>query len=161
MGFHGPRCPALRSRPVKALVFWLRVGVVVDGHVPLATMARRVTISLKDFCQCNFVFRHATAIPGRHHRPGTSMMRGRRSAANHMSFLSTSWVVATHNGAARRCTGGGGSVGLPKHDPLFGELVQIGCFHGGWFVDVITFYVLPAEVIGEYQNNIRFCWTAN
>ena len=61
---------------------------------------------------------------------------------------------ATENG---RPTGGANrswGVGLPEHHPPLGEGIHVWRLHRGRLVDVVTFDILPAEIIGEEQDDV-------
>lgn len=88
---------------------------------------------------------------------GEMIGRG-RIASNDVGLLRTGRMVPAHDGAAGRGAGGCGRVGLPKLDALFCQGIDVGSLHGGGGVDVVAFYILPAEVIGENEDNVGLSW---
>ena len=104
VGLH-PRASATRtSAPPVSLIFRIGKRVVLYRHVPFARMACRVAFFLKCIGQSEFVVRHPTAVPGRHHGVSCFVMWPWRIASDHMRFLSSCRMHATHDRASTGST---------------------------------------------------------
>ena len=91
---------------------------------------------------------------GGHHGVGGEVVGRGRVAADNVGLLRAGGMVPAHDGAARGCAGGSGGVGLPEFDAFLREGIEIRCLHGGWVIDIVAFHILPAEVIGEDEDDI-------
>ena len=139
---------------VEALILWLRIAVMTHRHMPLSAVSSRVAICFERFGDRHRFHWHADAIPGGHDRPTVTMGMGRLATRN-VRHLRTGGMISAQNRSTRRRTGRSGRIGLPKEHPLFRQRIEIRRFHRRRCVDVIALHILPTEIIGEQQNNIR------
>ena len=82
------------------------------------------------------------------------MVRRGRIAADNVGLLCAGRMVPAHDGTARGRAGGCGGVGLPELDAFFRKSIEMGRLHGGRFVDVVAFHILPAEIVRQNENDI-------
>ena len=144
----------VRAGPIEALVFRLRKGVVIDRHVPFSGVPGGVASLLESFGKGHFARRHAATVPRGYHGVGGEVVGRGRVAADNVGLLRTGRMVPAHDGAARGCAGGSGRVGLPEFDAFLRESIEIRCLHGRWVIDIVALHILPAEVIGEDEDDI-------
>ncbi len=154
--FHGRSLAPTASGPVETLVFGLREGLVIDRHMPFSGVAGRVSVTLKNPGDGSFVFRHPATVPWGNHGPGQFVVRCGRRSSHDMGLLSPSRVVAAHDGATAGSAGRSRRIGLPEQYAPFGKRIKVGCFHYGWFVHVVAFDVLPAQIVSEDEHDVGF-----
>ena len=140
--------------PIKALIFGLRIRIMINRHMPLSAMPGRIAILLQHTRQRQFALWHASAIPRWHHTVQLLVIRSRWPTAHNVRLLRTRRMVATHNRTSRRGTCRRRRIRLPKQHALFGQRIDIRRLHRRGLVDVVAFHILPAKVIGQQQNYI-------
>jgi len=135
------------------MIFRLRVGIVVDGDMPLATVPRAVAVGPKRFRKRCFINAQSSAIPRRHERICGPVRRSWLSAQD-MGLLQSRWVLAADHRATARCTSRCWRIGLPKQHASLCQRVNVRRFERRTLVHIIALHVLPAEVVGIHQDNI-------
>jgi len=142
------------TSPVEADILRLGKGVVVDGDVPLPGMPRGVATCFEGTGQGVGVLRHPATEPWGHHGPAAKVMRGGWGTTDDMGFLCPGWMDAAHDGTTGGSTRRGGRVRLPELDPFPGQGVNVRGLHGAGVVNVVAFDVLPAEIIGQDEDDV-------
>ena len=128
--------------------------------MPFAGVACRIALLLECISQREFIVRHAAAVPGRHHRMGGFVVWPWWITSHHMSLLSSRRMHTTHDGTPRRCTGRCRGVGLPEHHASLCKCVNVWRLRRRRFINVVTLDILPAEIVGQDQDDIRLGGTS-
>ena len=143
----------LMGGEIKPLVQRARERIMTACHVPLSGVPGFVAIFAKRSGDRLLIRRHAPAEPRCDH----SLLRvpPRRIATGDMGGLGAGGMVAAHDGASARCATRSGRIRMAEENATLGESVHIRSIRRARRVDVVAFQLLPTEVVGEHENDVR------
>ena len=73
-----------------------------------------------------------------------------------MGFLGARGVFSGKDRDPRRSTGRSRRIPLPKLNALTGEMIDVRGIEGTRRIDIVAAHILPTEIVGENENDIRF-----
>ena len=121
--------------------------------MPLSGVPGFVAIFAKRSGDRLLIRRHAPTEPWRDHF--LVRLGPRRIATHNTSGLGAGGMVAAHDRASARRAARSGRIRMAEENAALRKSVHIRCIRRTRRIDVVAFQLLPTEVVGEHENDVR------